>query len=415
MNDERIDALRQALGDAPDNHVFRKMLASELVLVEQWEEAFEHYELLLDQGQLKDDDLTEVGKRAAEQGRLDLAQACLVRAEELGVVNGMAELRRTVNKNLDTEGVLRLVRHGAGGKSDPVALEAEQVVDFSQVGGLTDVKKGINRMIILPFRRPDLMKKYGRKAGGGVMLYGPPGCGKTLMARATAGECELPFFNVRIEQILDPYMGVSERNLHEAFEQAREKAPCVLFLDELDALAYTRRKHHGNSSRALVDQLLQELDSIGSENDRMLILAATNEPWDVDDALKRPGRFDKLVFIPPPDKAARKEIFNLYLKDVPGSGINVSKLASLTPLFSGADIRALIESAVDEVIDQALDADREVPVTMESFVGPLEETRPTTIDWLMRARDYVTFANQGKKYADIAKFLKSAEVRKCAK
>jgi SpoVK/Ycf46/Vps4 family AAA+-type ATPase len=253
--------------------------------------------------------------------------------------------------------------------------------------------------------------RYGRQAGGGVMLFGPPGCGKTLLARATAGECDLPFFNIRIEQILDPYLGIAENNLHAAFEHAREHAPCVLFLDELDALAYARRKHGGGAGRVLVDQLLQELDAIGSENEGLLVLSATNAPWDVDDGLKRPGRLDRLMFVPPPDDAARRRILELVLADRPTEGVDVKKLAKATPLFSGADLRALVERAVDDVIDEAVATDSQPPLAMQHLERSRAELRPSTLDWLAGARNYVEFANQGGRYDEVATFLRSREAK----
>jgi SpoVK/Ycf46/Vps4 family AAA+-type ATPase len=238
-------------------------------------------------------------------------------------------------------------------------------------------------MVILPLSRPELYQKYGRKSGGGVMLYGPPGCGKTLLARATAGECGLPFVNVRIEDVMDPYLGVSERNLHAAFERARANAPCVLFLDELDALAFARHKHGGSEARRLVDVLLQELDAIGSENDGLLVLAATNAPWDVDEAMLRPGRFDRVIFVPPPDEPARADILSVLVKDVPADGLDLKALAGQTPMFSGADL-----------------------------TDALATVKPSTLDWLHRVRSYIEFANQSERYDDVAAYLKSRDVRR---
>ena len=148
--------------------------------------------------------------------------------------------------------------------------------------------------------------------------------------------------------------GVTERRLHAGFEEARTSAPCVLFLDELDAFAYARRKQQGSAGRALVDQLLQELDAIGSDNRGLLVLAATNAPWDVDDALKRPGRFDRVVFVPPPDPEARLRILSLALEGRPVGDVDLGAVVERTPLFSGADLHALVERAVDAVIDAAL-------------------------------------------------------------
>jgi SpoVK/Ycf46/Vps4 family AAA+-type ATPase len=292
----------------------------------------------------------------------------------------------------------------------PIPLDDQST--FADVGGLVDVKEAIHRTIILPFQRPDLYERYGRRAGGGVLLYGPPGCGKTLLARATAGECGLPFFNVRIEDVLDPYIGVSEGNLHAAFEAARASAPCVLFLDELDAVAYARRKQQGSGARALVDQLLQELDAIGSDNRQVLVLAATNAPWDVDDALKRPGRFDRMVFVPPPDPAARERILALHLADPPtAAGLDLAAVGGRTPLFSGADLRHLAERAVDHAIEETLSHGGDVPVSAAHLDRALGELAPTTLDWLATARNYVEFANESGRYDDVLVYLDTAEAR----
>jgi SpoVK/Ycf46/Vps4 family AAA+-type ATPase len=294
-------------------------------------------------------------------------------------------------------------------------VDALERVTFADVGGLEEVKKAIHKQIVLPFQRPDLYERYGRRAGGGVLLFGPPGCGKTLLARATAGECGLPFFNLRMEDVMDPWYGVSEQHLHAAFAQAREQAPCVLFVDELDALAYARRKQQGSAGRALVDQLLQELDAIGSDNQGMLVLAATNAPWDVDDALKRPGRFDRVVFVPPPDRAARSAILGILLADRPATQVRVDELADDSALFSGADLGAVVERAVDAVIDEALEQGGDVPIRHAHLQRALGDSRPTTVDWLRTARNFVEFANDGGRYDDVLAFLRSREGKPAAR
>ena len=415
MSEGRIDALRRALAASPEDHELRMLLAEELTAQGSPEEALSEYEILLEAGQLSGSGLISAGRVALAAGRLDRAQAFVDEATRTGVVEGLSELKREINASLGLEGVIQVVGPTVDeeGEVTPSRLELSSAptVRFADVGGLSEVKKAIDRAIVLPFQRHDLYEKYGREAGGGALLYGPPGCGKTLLARATAGECGLPFSNIRIENILNPYFGVSEIRLHEAFEQARHFAPCVLFLDELDAIGFARRKYVGSAGRPLVDQLLQELDSIGSDNENMLILAATNAPWDVDEALKRPGRFDRVVFVPPPDREARERILQLQLADRPTDGIDVADIAKRTPLFSGADLAALVERAVDLVIDEALERGSERPVTQKDLHTALSGLRPSTLEWIATARNYVDFANQGGQYDEIARFLASPETR----
>jgi len=413
LSADRIEALRQAVAAAPDNDELRLLLAEMLRGAGRTEEAAAEYDALFDADRLPDDALLEAGTVAAELGRHDRASAYADRAASLGIVEGVAELRAAIDASLGLDGTLMLVRRGPDGDEDRplIELSPDERVTFGDVGGLDDVKKTINRTIVLPYQRPDLYERYGRRAGGGILLFGPPGCGKTMLARATAGECRLPFSNIRIEEILDPYFGISERNLHDAFVQARTFAPCVLFLDELDAIGFARRKHVGSAGRALVDQVLQELDAIGADNEGILVLAATNAPWDIDEALKRPGRFDRLIFVPPPDIEAREQILTLHLHGRPVEGLDVRRVAKQTPLFSGADLRAVVERAVDRVIDDALTSGGDPPLTQRHVDAALEGFRPSTLEWLGTARNYVEFANQGGRYDEVARFLVSKEAR----
>ena len=412
MTNDRITALRKAVEGSPDDVMLRLLLAESLATAGENEEALDQYVVLLDQQGLPVDQFVPVGELAAANGRLALLRNLLEAARQQGVVEGTGRLQQLVDGMIAERSGVR-IKVGPEAEEDPLSTEAlKESTTFDQVGGMEEIKRVIHRMVILPLSRPELYEKYGRKSGGGVMLYGPPGCGKTLLARATAGECGLPFINVRIEDVMDPYLGVSERNLHEAFERARANAPCVLFLDELDALAFARHKHGGSEARRLVDVLLQELDAIGSENDGLLVLAATNAPWDVDEAMLRPGRFDRVIFVPPPDEPARADILTVLTKDVPADELDLKALAAQTPMFSGADLRALIERGVDKVIDEALSTGGEPPLDMRHLTEALAAVKPSTLDWLHRVRSYIEFANQSERYDDVAAYLKSRDVRR---
>lgn len=431
---DRLEGLRAAVELSPDNDSLRLVLAEALFGEDLVEEALGHFEVLVQAGALPSEQLITVGWMALEQGRLALAARCLERARRAGVTEGTHPLRERLEAELVSDGIVRRVDGPPGDEDEDeddgdeadddeesrgrrIARLVDQLeqVSFADVGGLKDVKKAIHKQIILPFQRPDLYERYGRRAGGGVLLYGPPGCGKTLIARATAGECGLPFLNLRMEDVMDPWYGVSEQQLHAAFEQARAAAPCVLFIDELDALAYSRRKSHGSAGRALVDQLLQELDAIGSDNAGMLILAATNAPWDVDDALKRPGRFDRVVFVPPPDDAARTKILEIVLAQRPVGAIDHGRIAKQAVLFSGADLHGVVERAVDAVIDETLEAGRDVLIGQAHLEQAVAAARPTTVDWLRTARNYVEFANDGGRYDDVRSYLASKEAKSMMK
>lgn len=415
MSDGRLDGLRAAVELSPDNHALRLVLAEALRNAGHGAEALDQFAALLDAGALPDEELVGVGALALDHERLPLAARCLEVARAAGVASGTEPLRERLEQALGQSGALRGAVEPVGDEEEETAGGIARLVDplervtFADVGGLDEVKKAIHKQIVLPFQRPDLYERYGRRAGGGVLLFGPPGCGKTLLARATAGECGLPFLNLRMEDVMDPWYGVSEQHLHSAFAQAREQAPCVLFVDELDALAYARRKQQGSAGRALVDQLLQELDAIGSDNQGMLVLAATNAPWDVDDALKRPGRFDRVVFVPPPDLTARARVLELMLAQRPSVGVRVDELAARSALFSGADLRAVVERAIDAVIDDALEQGGDVPIGHGHLERALADTRPTTVDWLRTARNFVEFANDGGRYDDVLAFLRSPE------
>jgi AAA+ superfamily predicted ATPase len=409
---DQLAGLLRALELTPGNHMLRLVYAQALVDAGRPDEATDEFAQLRAIGELPASELVAAGLVALGAGRVADAQAFADTARAAGLVDGVGSLRRAIDESLGLDLTARVAEtSGPDGGTPPVVYETGRAITFDDIGGLAAIKKAIRRTIILPYTRPDLYTAYGKRAGGGVLLFGPPGCGKTMLARATASECGLPFSNVRIEDVLDPYIGQSERNLHELFEQARRAAPCVLFIDELDAIGFARRKHGGGAGRPLVTQLLEELDAIGADNEGMLVLAATNAPWDIDDALRRPGRFDRTIFVPPPDGEARERILDLALEGRPHERLDLGTLAKRTPLYSGADLRALVEQSLELVIDEALDAGTTVPLRDGHLDLALASLRPSTLEWLAHARNHVEFANESGRYDEVQAFLVSKEAR----
>lgn len=296
---------------------------------------------------------------------------------------------------------------------DTASAEAERLVDatqkrvtFADVGGLDEVKAQIHKRIILPFQKPSLFQKFKKRVGGGILLFGPPGCGKTLLARATAGECQATFLSVAISDVLDMYLGESERKLHAIFEKARASTPAVLFFDELEALAGKRQHAREATSAKLVSQFLAEMDGFTQNNSNVLILGATNVPWAVDSAFRRPGRFDRVQFVPPPDRAARQSILQLVLAGRPVSpGLDVAALAAKTSGFSGADLEHLVETGADEAIGRSLAQTTESPISQADLEQATREVKPTALEWLTTARNYARYANESGQYDDVLRWL----------
>lgn len=304
--------------------------------------------------------------------------------------------------------VLRLVRgrREADPEKSVFTRPDRERITFADVGGLDGLKEDIRMKVVLPYRRPDLFAAYGKKAGGGLLLYGPPGCGKTLLARATAGECDAAFLNVEIDQVLDMWFGESERKLAAVFEEARRRAPAVLFFDEVEAIGGSRQQIRGRPGQTLVNQLLAELDGVAGRNERLLVMAATNAPWFVDAALRRPGRFDRVVFVPPPDRAARLEVLRLHLRNRPVEpSLDLAALAEKTEEFSGADLFDLVERAVEMPLREALRSGDVRPLDRADFASALSAAKPSTREWFETARNYATFANTGGLYDDLVAYI----------
>jgi ATP-dependent 26S proteasome regulatory subunit len=443
--DEAIQALREALRASPDNSALRLLLADTLLNhghgAEAEKEFREGLTLAPDNQQMK----LGLARAFFQQGKNSHA---LVLLEDLvkdpkatprafllhaKILAGIGEIQQAVsqyNRAVELDHTLAdpefAARLGIGatetesevvdGKvraawgEDEEAAPKQEIerpkINFSDVGGMEKVKEEIRLKIIHPLTHADLYAAYGKPIGGGILMYGPPGCGKTYLARATAGEIKAAFISVGINDVLDMWIGNSERNLHGLFEQARRHKPCVLFFDEVDALGASRADMRQHAGRQLINQFLSEMDGVKSSNEGVLILAATNAPWHLDPAFRRPGRFDRVLFVPPPDSPARASVLRLQCKGKPVEEIDFDHVGKKTDGFSGADLKAVVDVAVERKLQEALKTGVPKPLSTKDLAAAAGTLKPTTKEWFATARNYALYSNQGGIYDDILQHLK---------
>jgi AAA+ superfamily predicted ATPase len=295
----------------------------------------------------------------------------------------------------------------SAGIEEAFAFSAERAgLTLADVAGMAEVKARLEAAFLAPMRNPELRKLYHKSLRGGLLLYGPPGCGKTFVARAVAGELGARFITVSFADLIDRYVGQSERNIHHLFEVARRSAPCVLFLDEVDAIGQKRSQLRNTPMRSAVNQLLLELDDVASDNTGVFLLAATNHPWDVDSALRRPGRFDRTLLVLPPDGPAREGVFRYHLRERPVAGVNLGKLAKLTDGYSGADIAHICETAAEHALLDSVRQGEPRLIGQADLEAAAGEVRPSLGTWFDTARNVALFANEGGAYDDLAAYLR---------
>ncbi|NTS76507.1 AAA family ATPase [Catenovulum sp. SM1970] len=431
MSNPLIEALQQGLKSSPDNDQLQQALVEAYINDNQFEPALELLQQMLAKAPTNIELLERtiaLGKQLeradlllAYQALLDIAQPKqtdneITPEEQATEVKAVEQSAATI---FDTESDKVTPINTKRVRGSELKLVSSDQQDYSvddlcedthvyldDVGGMEDVKKRLRISFLAPLQNPELVKQYGKSVGGGLILYGPPGCGKTFIARALAGELGAKFVSVGLSDILDMYVGESERKLHEIFESARRNSPCVLFIDELDALGQKRSNLKNSGMRTLVNQLLNEMDSVNNNNENLFVLGATNHPWEIDEALKRPGRFDRMIPVFPPDEAARQAILNYHLKNAPTDTIDIESLVRQTRLFSGADLAHLCQSAIDQVFERSLASQQTEKITERDFSIPLKEVNPSALSWFETAKNYAMFSNKNGQYDDIMQFIK---------
>lgn len=429
MNEALISSLSRAVSLAPDDLDLRVHLAQLLHEANRYAEALGHVNLVIQNNPSNIQALSLLGKITGSlMGGAGPAEIPPIQEEPpTQIPEPKAEVPPTqpagtfdwsaaaaeFESSLEAPFVEKPIEIGEG-TSDPVApLEPSgPAITLADVGGLTAVKDRLNESFLAPMRNAAIAKAFGKSLRGGLLLYGPPGCGKTFVARAVAGELGANFMSVMMTDVLSAHIGETEKNLKAIFDLARESAPTVLFIDEVDALGMRRGSLTGSASwlRQMVNQLLMEMDSLASSNDGLYILAATNHPWDLDEALLRPGRLDRSVLVTPPDAEARASILKHHLERRPIAGIDLNWIVSRTEGFSGADLEHLCTTAAEKAMMQSIARNEVLPVEMSHIQLAMAEVKPSTIPWLESARNVVRFGNEHGRYDDLEAYLKSRKM-----
>lgn len=395
MLDEAATEFQELL-ELEDNQTAQEGLAKVFFLQKQFSKCNVIIEGLLESGDVSFDTLIIYSKALLKENEIEQALEVYKTAID----------RNPSYQDKELDAALRVsIKHDDEATGD-TSIIVKPDVSFKDVGGMNDVKKEIDLKIIQPMIYPEIYKAYGKKIGGGILLYGPPGCGKTHIAKATAGEINAKFISVGLNDVLDMWIGNSEKNLNEIFELARQNKPCVLFFDEIDALGASRSDMKQSAGRHLINQFLQELDGIDGDNEGVLVLGATNTPWNLDQAFRRPGRFDRIIFVPPPDINAREEILKIKMRDKLSENVNYNEVAQKTKEYSGADIEAVIDISIEDKLEDAIKTGKPQPLNTKDLIKAVKKHKPTTAEWFATARNFALYANESGIYDTILTYLK---------
>lgn len=306
--------------------------------------------------------------------------------ELVKLANNLPEKRKALKEKAAARAASSKKSDGKGGDDEDDGPQEEWLVQekpkirFDDIAGLEDVKEQIRLKMIFPFTHPEKAKKYRIKTGGGILLYGPPGTGKTMIAKAIAGELDATFFAIAPSEILNKWVGESEKNIRKLFVAARQQPRAVIFLDEVESLTPPRRdSESGGVMQRVVPQILNELDGFDTkEGHTLLFLGATNEPWNIDPAMMRPGRLDEKIYIGLPDVPARRKILEMNLRDVPmAEDVSLDALAARLDGYSGADLAYLARKVAEKVFEESVEKGHEPPLRQADFDAVLAKFRPS--------------------------------------
>merc|ERR1712042_281543 len=378
---------------------------------------------------LADDlDLDQVA--AETHGHVGADLAALVSEAALQQIREKMELIDLEEETIDAEVLDSLAVAMAdfrymGGQSNPSALRETVVevpnISWTDIGGLESVKRELQELVQYPVEHPEKFLKFGMMPSKGVLFYGPPGCGKTLLAKAIANECQANFISIKGPEMLTMWFGESEANVREVFDKARQAAPCVLFFDELDSIAKSRGGSVGDGGGAgdrVINQILTEMDGMNSKKN-VFIIGATNRPDIIDSAILRPGRLDQLIYIPLPDEPSRFAILKACLRKSPLSkDIDLSAMAKVTKGFSGADLTEICQRACKMAIRESIMKDIQRtkqqaeagvnPMDMDEEEDPVPEIRKDHFEEAMRYARRSVSDKDIRKYESFAQTLQQA-------